>query len=92
MAQGWESKSVESQQAEPFEASPTPAQKSAAATTLRGNIAADAEQKRRRQALELQRERILSERTSSPHRRSALTNALADIEEKLSELGWTLHL
>jgi hypothetical protein len=40
----------------------------------------------------LQRERILSERTSSPHRRSALTYALADIEEKLAELGWTVHL
>jgi hypothetical protein len=52
----------------------------------------DAEQKRRRQALELQRERILSERTSSPHRRTALTNALADIEEKLAELGWTIHM
>ena len=51
-----------------------------------------AEQKRKRQALELQRERILSERTSSPHRRSALTIALADIEEKLSELGWSIHL
>ncbi len=38
------------------------------------------------------RERILSERTSSPHRRSALTIALADIEEKLSELGWSIHL
>jgi hypothetical protein len=48
--------------------------------------------KRKRQDLELQRERILSERTSSPHRRTALTNALADIEEKLSELGWTVHL
>lgn len=51
-----------------------------------------AERKRKRQALELQRERILSERTSSPHRRTALTNALADIEEKLAELGWTIHL
>ena len=51
-----------------------------------------AERKRKLQALELQRERILSERTSSPHRRSALTIALADIEEKLSELGWTIHL
>ncbi len=56
------------------------------------NSAEAAERKRRRQALELQRERILSERTSSPHRRSALTNALADIEEKLAELGWTIHL
>ena len=51
-----------------------------------------AENKRKLQALELQRERILSERTSSPHRRSALTIALADIEEKLSELGWSIHL
>ncbi len=59
---------------------------------MRGNIAADAERKRQRQALELQRERVLSERTSSPHRRSALEAALLDIEEKLSELGWTLHL
>ena len=52
----------------------------------------EAERKRRRQALELQRERILSERTSNPHRRSALENALADIEEKLAELGWSIHL
>ena len=52
----------------------------------------DAERTRQRQALELQRERILSERTSSPHRRSALENALADIEEKLAELGWSIHL
>ena len=54
--------------------------------------AATAERTRLRQALELQRERILSERTSSPHRRSALAYALADIEEKLAELGWTVHL
>jgi hypothetical protein len=54
--------------------------------------AQDAERKRKRQALELQRERILSERTSSPHRRTALTNALADIEEKLAELGWSIQL
>ena len=54
--------------------------------------AEEAERKRKRQALELQRERVLSERTSNPHRRTALTNALADIEEKLAELGWTIHL
>ena len=52
----------------------------------------EAERKRQRQNLELQRERILSERTTSPIRRSALTNALADIEEKITELGWTIHL
>lgn len=54
--------------------------------------AQDADRKRKRQELELQRERILSERTSSAHRRTALTNALADIEEKLAELGWTIHM
>ena len=54
--------------------------------------AVEAERKRRCQALELQRERILSERTSNPHRRSALELALADIEEKLTELGWTIHM
>jgi hypothetical protein len=54
--------------------------------------ARDAERTRQRQDLELQRERVLSERTSSPYRRQALANALADIEEKLGELGWTIHL
>ena len=41
---------------------------------------------RERQLLELQRERILSERTSSPHRRAALTSALSDVESKLNSL------
>jgi hypothetical protein len=91
MSRGWESKSVESQQASQEAAQTTQATKSSVAE-IRGNIAADAEMKRRRQALELQRERILSERTSNPHRRSALATALVDIEEKLSELGWTVHL
>jgi hypothetical protein len=79
MSKGWESKSVEEQQSQPK------ASQSAAPAT-------EAERKRQRQGLELQRERVLSERTSSPHRRTALTNALADIEEKLAELGWTIHL
>jgi hypothetical protein len=94
MSRGWESKSVEAQQAgQPEPPAPiTPAQHKANVVEMRGNIAADAELKRKRQALELQRERILSERTSSPHRRTALAVALADIEEKLAELGWTIHL
>ena len=54
--------------------------------------AAEAERTRQRQALEMQRERVLAERTSSPHRRSALELALADIEERLAEFGWSLHL
>ena len=82
MSRGWESKSVEEQQNQA--AAPKPV-----TVDDRAEVAED---KRKRQALELQRERILSERTSSPHRRSALTVALADIEEKLSELGWSIHL
>jgi hypothetical protein len=54
--------------------------------------AREAERTRKRQALILQRNRILSEHAASPIRRSALANALADIEEKLSELGWTVHM
>lgn len=83
MSRGWESKSVEEQQAQAAAPKPEPQEESKAEI---------AERKRRVQALELQRERILSERTSSPHRRSALANALADIEEKLAELGWTVHM
>ena len=97
MSRGWESKSVESQQASQEAAkTETPASQAASqrasVVEMKGNIAADAERKRQRQALELQRERILSERTSSPHRRTALATALLEIEEKLSELGWTVHL
>jgi hypothetical protein len=82
MARGWESKSVENQQAQQDHAASSPSPVAAEA----------AERKRKQQSLELQRERILSERTSSPHRRAALSEALAGIEEKLSELGWSIHL
>jgi uncharacterized protein with von Willebrand factor type A (vWA) domain len=82
MSRGWESKSVEEQQAQAAVPKVDPAIA----------YAQDADRKRQRQALEMQRERVLSERTSNPHRRTALANALADIEEKLAELGWTIHL
>jgi hypothetical protein len=82
MSRGWESKNVEEQQAQASAPKPNPEQERVDA----------AERTRLRQALELQRERILSERTSSPHRRSALAYALADIEEKLAELGWSVHM
>jgi hypothetical protein len=82
MSRGWESKSVEEQQAQADDPKPS-----------EDIVQRDeADRMRRRQTLELQRERILSERTSSPHRRSALENALADIEEKLAELGWSIHV
>jgi hypothetical protein len=88
MARGWESKSVENQQDQQTRRAEAAASGANAAATQ----ATEAERKRQRQSLELQRERILSERTSSPHRRSALSLALAGIEEKLAELGWTIHL
>ena len=50
------------------------------------------DRQRKLQGLKLQRERILSERTSSPHRRSALEAALLEIEEQLAQLGWTVHI
>ena len=87
MARGWESKSVEEQQSS--------AEVSAAGAVLdssKRDGLERAKRERQKQELDLQRERILSERTSSPHRRSALAYALADIEEKLAELGWTVHM
>lgn len=78
MARGWESKSVEAQ-VEQQHSEPSPQGKPArdAASTAR---------QLERQALELQRERILDERTSSPIRRKALVTALAEIEAKLAAL------
>jgi len=79
MARGWESKSVEEQVAE----------KQAVPEHLdvKPNAAAEATRKRQRQELELQRERILDERTSSPHRRAALEAALTEIETRLASIS-----
>jgi hypothetical protein len=83
MSKGWESKNVEQQQA----ASEADKPRGAAADAV-----SDADRKRRIQALEMQRERVLSERTSSPHRRSALELALATIERELEQLGWSIKI
>jgi len=45
------------------------------------------EKERLKQALNLQRENILSQKTSNPSRRSALEAALAQIEAQISALG-----
>ena len=87
MSKGWESKNVEEQQAQSAAAERVLANETKSAARL-----ADAEQERRRQALEMQRERVLSERTASPHRRSALELALATIERDLEQLGWSVKL
>ena len=81
MARGWESKSVE-EQVEQRSAEPSTKVKT-------GQDAADAAKATRtleREALEIQRERILDERTSSPIRRKALQAALKEIEAKLAAL------
>lgn len=46
-----------------------------------------AQRERQKQALRLQMENILSQRTSNPARRAALESALAQIEAQLAELG-----
>lgn len=86
MSKGWESKNVEEQQAQ--------AVAPAASRPEDNSVArrAEADRKRRIQALEMQRERVLSERTASPHRRSALETALKSIEYELEQLGWTIKL
>ena len=81
MAKGWESKGVEEQLAEREN------QASAAAAIKKQTAGrANAGVQRQRQELELQREQVLNERTSNPHRRAALAAALAYLEEKLAAL------
>ncbi len=82
MARGWESKSVEEQQ--------STAELTASGALIdaaKRNVLEQAKVTRQRQELELQRERVLSERTSSPVRRAALESALADIESRLALLS-----
>jgi hypothetical protein len=81
MARGWESKSVEDQVEQKIQNF----QAAESAAVNAENNAAKAARLRVRQALELQRERILDERTSSPIRRAALEAALSEIEAKLGE-------
>lgn len=90
MSKGWESKSVENQQDQ--QAQQQSETKSSRPDSNLAAQVADADRKRRMQALELQRERVLSERTSSPHRRSALELALATIERELEQLGWSIKI
>ena len=82
MARGWEKEDVDVPEKTEGTAPVTPAEK----------LRSDNVTKRRLQELQLQRERVLSERTSSPHRRSALEAALLEIERELGELGWGVHI
>jgi hypothetical protein len=82
MARGWESKSVEEQ----VEEKAQNAQSADADARRAQEMAAKAVKLRQRQELELQRERILDERTSNPVRRAALEAALKEIESRLAAL------
>ncbi len=79
MAKGFDSKSVEEQIADKAE--------EAARVATKGAARLDGQVQREKQSLELQRERILDERTSSPHRRAALEAALEEIEGRIQKLG-----
>ena len=78
MARGWESKSVESQQAEPE------------LTQGKRQLTADqAERARKRESLELSRSRITRELETarSAVHRTALQNALKFLDEEIAKLG-----
>jgi hypothetical protein len=83
MARGWESKSVEEQQSSAGVTDASGTSNNAA----KENGLERARRERQKQELDLQRERVLSERTSSPVRRAALEAALADIESRLARLS-----
>jgi hypothetical protein len=88
MARGWESKSVEEQMARTEQARTAHAVHTYQAGEAKR--AADGDRVRRereRQTLQMQRENILSQRTSNPARRAALEAALTQIEAQLAELG-----
>ena len=88
MARGWESKSVEEQMAKAVkkaEADPRNAFETEDARRLAASQRAVRE--REKQSLNLQRENILSQKTSNPGRRQALEAALAQIEGQISAMG-----
>jgi hypothetical protein len=88
MARGWESKSVEEQMAtvqQRPEVSSRNGLESEEARRLREQQRAERE--RKLQTLSMQRENILSQRTSNPGRRAALEAALKQIEDSIEALG-----
>jgi hypothetical protein len=94
MARGWESKSVEEQMANAL-------QKPAVESPLSGPgshgfvsederrlaVKVRNERERQKQALSLQRENILSQKTSNPSRRAALEAALTQIESQIAAMN-----
>jgi hypothetical protein len=88
MARGWESKSVEEQMASTLQQPEV--------DPGNGFVSEDArriaeqhrtEREREKQALNLKRENILSQRTSNPDRRAALEAALKQIEAEIEAMN-----
>ena len=87
MARGWESKSVEEQMANALQQPEVNAgNEFVSEDQRRAAEQVRTVKERQKQALNLQRENILSQRTSSPVRRSALEAALAQIEKQIEAL------
>jgi hypothetical protein len=87
MARGWESKSVEEQMANALQQPEVNAgEEFVSEDQRRAAEQVRTVKERQKQALNLQRENILSQRTSSPVRRSALEAALAQIEKQIEAL------
>jgi hypothetical protein len=88
MARGWESKSVEEQMANALPHSEVSFDGGFQTEDARRQVASQrAAHEREKQALNLQRENILSQRTSNPARRAALEAALTQIEGQLSAMN-----
>jgi hypothetical protein len=88
MARGWESKSVEEQMANALQDSR--AGRDSGYVSEEDRRAAElkrATRERQKQSLNLQRESILSQRTSNPGRRAALEAALAQVEKQIQSIG-----
>jgi hypothetical protein len=87
MARGWESKSVEEQMANALQQPEVyPGNSTEKEEAKRVAEQVRAERERQKQALNLQRENILSQRTSNAARRAALEAALAQIEGEIATL------
>jgi hypothetical protein len=88
MARGWESKSVEEQMASSQQYAPAHvAPEFSNGVARREAQQQQAQRLRQKQALVLQKENILSQRTSNPARRNALEAALEQIEAQIAELN-----
>ena len=83
MARGWESKSVEEQMASESK----PSVVTNPNVELKRQQREKADTTRLLQTLTMQRENILSQRTSNPARRAALAAALEEIEARIAKLS-----